>query len=415
MFRRFGVILKLSWKNLTASKARTFLTILGIIIGIAAVMIVMSVGTSAQSLILDQVRNVGSNLIIVLPGASKEDGPPAAAFGVVTTSLKNSDLEAMRNKRNVPHLAVATGYAQGTALASYKDQGYQITYQGVTSEFLSVESASIESGRFFTSEEDASMERIAVLGATRARDFFGTDDPLGKTLKIGELRFRIIGVMKERGSVAFGSPDKTVYVPLLTAQNLLLGSNYLSFVRATVDEEANIESTKEGIRSLLRDRHDITSEDADDFSVRSADSALNILKQVTDILKYFLVSVASVSLFVGGIGIMNIMLISMKQRIREIGLRKALGAINRDIVTQFIIESIFISFVGTAFGVVIGILVTWICAMVIQYLGYNWEFIVTFDSVFLAFLLSLVIGIVFGIYPARKAAQVSPTEALRYE
>ncbi len=415
MFNRLFIILRLAAQNLFSSKGRTFLTILGIIIGIASVIIVMSVGNSVQSLILDQVRNVGSNLVVVIPGASKEDGPPAVAFGIVTTTLINDDLLAIRKKSNVPHLDYAAGYSQGSALVRYRDQSYQTTVIGVSADMINVENAQVESGRFFSSEEDAGQSRIAVLGSTRAKDLFGSVNPIGKTVRIKDLNFRVIGVMKERGSAAFSNPDVNVFVPLLTAQNVLFGKNYLTYIRSKVDDEKNLTQTKEDIRALLRDRHDIAYDSEEDFSVRSFDTALGILTNVTDILKYFLVSVASISLVVGGIGIMNIMFISLQRRIREIGLRKAIGAMNRDIVFQVIAESVFVSLVGSFFGIVFGIAITFLTAIIIQHLGYTWTFLITPTSLMIAVGISILIGILAGLYPARFGARISPTEALRYE
>lgn len=415
MLQRLFVIIRLASKNLLASKARTFLTILGIIIGIAAVVIVMSVGDSAQSLILDQVRSVGSNLVGVLPGASKEDGPPAIAFGIVTTTLTNDDLSAIKKKTNVPHLVAATGYAQGSALAAYGKENYQTTVVGVNADFVRVENAEIASGRFFSQKEDLSQSRIAVLGYKRAKDLFGLSDPIGKTVHIKDLSFQIVGVFKERGSVGFSSPDSTIFVPLLAAQKSLFGINYLTEIHAKVDEEKNIPQTKEDIRKLLRDRHDIEHGEDEDFSVRSFDTALGILTNITNIIKYFLVSVAAIALVVGGIGIMNIMFISLQRRVREIGLRKAIGAMNRDIVFQVISESIFISFVGSIAGILLGVFITFIAAKIIVALGYNWTFIITSYSIVIAVSISFLIGILAGLYPARFGARISPTEALRYE
>ena len=415
MFQRLFIILRLAWQNLLASKARTFLTILGIIIGIAAVVVVMSVGNSAQALILDQVRNTGSNLVAVLPGASKENGPPAQALGIVTTTLTNDDLAAMRVKSNVPHLEFAAGYAQGSVLVRYGKESFQTTVVGTTSDFIRVENAFIDRGRFFAIEDDAEERRIAVLGSARAKDLFGSVNPVGKTVRLKDMNFTVIGVMKERGSAGFSSPDTNVYIPLFTAQNAVLGKNYLSSIRGKVDEEKNIAQTKEDIRSLLRNRHDIEKGAEEDFSVRGMETAIGILTNVTDILKYFLVSVAAVSLVVGGIGIMNIMFISLQRRVREIGLRKALGAMHRDIVFQVIVESVFIAFIGSVLGIVFGVCITFLAAMVIQKLGYAWTFLIAPSSIIAAVLVSIAIGILAGLYPARFGARVSPTEALRYE
>lgn len=415
MFNRLFVIFRLASQNLLASKGRTFLTILGIIIGIASVIIVMSVGNSAQSLILDEVRNVGSNLVVVLPGASKEDGPPALAFGIVTTTLVNDDMVAMRKKSNVPHLAFVSGYVQGSAITKYQDRSYQTTIVGVSADMINVENAELDRGRFFSTQDDSEQGRIAVLGSARARDLFGLVNPIGKIIRIKDLNFTVIGVMKERGSAGFSSPDGNVFVPILTAQNVLFGKDYLTYIRSKVDEEKNIPQTKEDIRKLLRDRHDILYGNEEDFSVRSFDTALGILTNVTNILKYFLVSVAGVSLLVGGIGIMNIMLISLQRRVREIGLRKAIGAMNLDITFQVITESIFVSLVGSFFGIILGVIITFVVARIIQYLGYEWTFLVTPYSLFLAVAISVLIGILAGLYPARFGARISPTEALRYE
>lgn len=415
MLNRLFIILRLAAQNLLASKGRTFLTILGIIIGIASVIIVMSVGNSAQSLILDEVRNVGSNLVVVLPGASKEDGPPALAFGIVTTTLVNDDMTAMRKKSNVPHLSFVSGYVQGNTTVKYQNKNYQTTVMGVSADMINVENAELDRGRFFSMQDDGEKGRIAVLGSTRAKDLFGLVDPVGKTIRIKDLNFTVIGVMKERGSAGFSSPDGNVFVPLLTAQNVLFGKKYLTYIRSKVDEEKNLEQTKEDIRELLRDQHDILYGDEEDFSVRSFDTALGILTNVTNILKYFLVSVAGVSLVVGGIGIMNIMLISLQRRVREIGLRKAIGAMNRDITFQVITESVFVSLVGSFFGIILGVMVTFIAAKIIQYLGYEWTFLITPYSLFFAVAISIFIGILAGLYPARFGARISPTEALRYE
>ncbi|MCA9364921.1 MAG: ABC transporter permease [Candidatus Moranbacteria bacterium] len=415
MFRLLILSFRNAYANLLASKARTFLTILGVVIGVGAVGVVMSVGASAQNLILDQIRGVGSNLIAILPGASDESGPPASVFGIVTTTLKNGDLDAIRNPRYVSHLGAVSGYVTGNFSLRSAYDTVQSSIQGVSSEYVDVEKTTLSSGRFFTSEENDQLSRVVVLGSERSVELFGERDPVGSHLKIGNTDFLVIGVLEERGSVAFSNPDMFVFVPLLTAQKILLGTDYLNFIRAKVDREENIDVVREDIRTLLRSRHGLSGPEEDDFSVRSIASALALVSGVTDVLRFFLVGVAAVSLIVGGIGIMNVMFIVLGQRIREIGLRKALGARRRDIFFQFVFEAIFISLCGGLVGFLLGIFVTWFVSIVVVSLGYDWDFLITFDAVLLAFLISMVLGIVFGSYPARRASRVSPIEALRYE
>jgi putative ABC transport system permease protein len=405
--------MKMAWKNLSASKFRTFLTILGIVIGIASVILVMSVGASAQQLILGQIRAVGSNLVGILPGASEEKGPPASALGVVTTTLTMSDIEAIKKQNS--HIVAVSGYVSGSATVSYKNESLTMTYQGVSAELPDVEKILIGEGRFFTKDENGGLSRVVVLGADRSKDLFGAEDPLGKTVSFGDLNFSVVGVLEKRGSSGFSNPDQMVFVPLLTAQKLLLGIDYINLSRMKVDDENNIAFVSEDIRTILRERHNLKGDKEDDFSVRNTADALTILTNVTNVLKYFLTFVAGISLFVGGIGIMNIMLIALKQRIREVGLRKALGARNADIEFQFLVEAVFISLAGGVLGFILGMSLTYLASVIIQSLGYEWEFILTFQSALVALAVVLFIGIFFGLYPARKAAQVSPMEALRYE
>lgn len=407
--------IKISYNNLRASKFRSFLTILGIIIGISSVILVMAIGSSAQALILDQVQGVGSNLIGILPGASDEKGPPASVIGVVTTTLKYEDLEALLQKKNVPNVVSGVGYVTGSATVKSATENFSTSYQGVTDQMIDVEKTGTSKGRFFSKEESVNLSRVAVLGWKRAQDLFPNEDPVGKTISLKDLNFTVIGVMEKRGSVAFSTPDDMIFVPLFTAQKLLLGINYLNFIRVKVDAVENIPRAKADVMALLRDRHDIKDPKDDDFSVRDTAQALSLLTNITNVLKYFLVSIASISLLVGGVGIMNIMLIAVSQRIREVGLRKAVGARNKDIVTQFIIESIFITLVGGVIGILFGILLSYLASVVITALGYSWQFIISPQSIVIATAVSFLIGILFGLYPATKAAKISPMEALSYE
>ena len=407
--------IKIAYRSLLTAKLRFMLTVLGVVIGVAAVIMVMAIGASAQKLVLSQVENVGSNLVVVLPGASEESGPPAQALGIVTTTLKNDDLKALRERRNVPHLSAVSGYVTGSATAESEVDSFELTYQGVSPEMIGVENIEVALGRFFFPEEEGDLSRVVVLGATRAKELFTNRDPLGETLKINDNPFKVIGVLEERGSAAFSNPDTLIYVPLVTAQKILLGIDYLNFARGKADAPENIERTMADMTLLLRDRHDLEEDEESDFSVRSTKAALGVLTNITNVLKYFLIAISSISLLVGGIGIMNSMLISVSQRVREIGLRKAVGARPQHIITQFLIESSFITLVGGCIGMVFGVAIAYLAAIIIPTLGYDWQFLVPLSSLVIGFSVSLIIGITFGLYPAFKAAKVSPMEALRYE
>ncbi|EKD58456.1 MAG: ABC superfamily ATP binding cassette transporter, membrane protein [uncultured bacterium] len=398
-----------------AAKFRSFLTMLGIIIGIASVIVVMAIGASAQQLIVDQVSGIGSNLVGVLPGASDEKGPPASALGIVITTLKLDDLKAVLQKKNVPNASVASGYVTGVGTAIFESSSFQSSFQGVSASFPEVEAIEIGEGRFFTDEEDDGLSRVAVLGNQRATDLFGSENPVGKVFSLKDVNFKVIGVLEKRGSAGFTNSDSVIYVPLQTAQKILLGIDYLNFMRVKIDSADAIERSVADIEYTLRAQHNIKNSADDDFSVRNTAQALATLTNITNILKYFLAGIAAISLVVGGIGIMNIMLISVQQRIREVGLRKAVGARNRHIITQFLIEAVFLTLVGGILGIILGTTISFLASVVIKYLGYSWQFIISFWSIIVATSVAGAIGIIFGLYPAKKAARISPMEALRYE
>ncbi|MBM3256146.1 MAG: FtsX-like permease family protein [Candidatus Moranbacteria bacterium] len=407
--------IKISYQNLNGAKFRSFLTMLGIIIGVASVIVVMSIGGSAQKLILSQIKGIGSNLIGILPGASEEEGPPAMALGITITTLKYKDYEALLDSRKAPDIVDAAAYVTGTALVKSPSETRQVNYQGVTASLINVENVSVEQGRFFIKQEDTNLARVAVLGSATAKDLFPNVDPVGKNIVIKDQSFTVVGVLEKRGSSGFSNTDEEMFVPLYTAQKILLGIDHLTFIRAKVANEANVERTIADVKSTLREQHNIKDSADDDFSVRSTAQALEILTTITNVLKYFLTSIAAISLLVGGVGIMNIMLVSVKQRIWEIGLRQAVGAKKRDIVLQFLIESIFITFSGGIAGITLGGSVAFLSSLVIQKLGYEWEFSLPIQSILFATGIAILIGLIFGMYPASKAGRVSPMEALRYE
>lgn len=388
---------------------------LGIIIGVGAVVLIMSLGAGAQSLIVGQLDSFGSDLIGVLPGASDEKGPPAVVFGIKVTSLKHDDVLAFKDPKNSPHVKSAVSYYEIPAPLYFKDIIYDSTIVGATGDFVEIEKTEMAKGRFFSDEEMDSSLRLAILGSTVADELFNGSDPIGKKIKIKNQSVEVLGVFEEKGKSGFSDPNDRVIVPLAFAQKILAGVNYISSARMRVDDVENIDVAMEDIRATLRDRHDIDNPADDDFSVRSFRDALELVTTVTNAIKYFLAAMAALSLLVGGVGIMNIMLVSVKERTREIGLRKALGAKSRQIRQQFLLESISLTLVGGIIGFLIGVLFAFLISVVVKALGYDWDFNIPFGAFVLAFGVSTLIGIVFGLYPAAAAAKLDPIEALRYE
>jgi len=385
---------------------------LGIIIGVAAVISIMSIGASAQDLLLAQVRAMGTNLISVLPGASDEMGPPATALGIEITTLKYEDALALEK---IPQLTSVCSYIKGQGTMSYFKQTKDFNYTGVTPSYLEVEDASLESGRFIRKEENDSLARVVVLGSQVKEELFGQEEPLDKRIKINQISFKVIGLMEERGVVTFENQDGQVFIPLKTAQKLLLGIEHLAFIRAKVDKSENIDLAIGQIEDILRYRHNISDPAKDDFSVRSTAQALDILGIITQSLKMFLALVAAISLVVGGIGIMNIMFVVVNERTREVGLRKALGARRKDILVQFLLESATMTLLGGVIGIILGIVIALVVTVGVNWYGYDWQFIITPLSVFISTLMAVSVGLVFGLWPANRASKLNPIEALRYE
>ena len=404
--------IKTSLDNLVLQKSRSFLTMLGIIIGVAAVISIMAVGASAQDLLLSQVRSMGSNLIGVLPGAADESGAPAAMFGIEVTTLTNEDALAVED---LPYITAVSPYVRGRATLSYLNNSKDFDYSGVGAGYINVEDTEVETGRFFKQEENDSLSRVVILGSGVKEELFGQNDPINKRIKIGQVSFKVIGVMEERGVAMFQNQDDLVFVPVRTAQKMLLGINHLAFLRAKVDDENNVGLAISQVENTLRFRHHIKDPEKDDFTIKSTDQALDILGSITQGLKLFLAVVAAISLIVGGIGIMNIMFVVVNERTREVGLRKALGAKRKDILIQFLIESAVMTLIGGIIGIIFGILISLVISIGVNYFGYEWQFIVTPVSVFVSTFMAISVGIIFGLWPANRASKLSPIEALRYE
>lgn len=410
--KSYLLVLRLALSGILENKTRTLLTMLGIIIGIASVITIMSVGAGAESLITSSVKKIGTNLVGVLPGASNDNGPPAAAMGISITTLTKDDAEALAK---LPHIEGISAYSNGTGEIVAGKETIDGTFNGITADYPIVENHAVERGRFFTTAEERASKKVAVLGSELRDDLFPHTDALGKNITIRGIPFRVIGVLEKKGASLVNNPDTQLFIPLSTAQKILLGVRHLGLMRIKIDDEKNVESAMENIRRILRQRHDITNPDDDDFSVRSLSQAVETLSGITSALRFFLASIAAISLIVGGIGITNIMLMSVTERTREIGLKKAIGARPEQIQGQFLLEAVLLTGTGGVLGMIFGTLFSLLIATIAWHLEYDWTFSVSPASLGISFFVALFVGIVFGLSPAERASKLKPIEALRYE
>jgi putative ABC transport system permease protein len=409
---------KTATRSLTHGKMRSILTMLGIVIGIASVIVLMSIGQSAQDLILGQVQGIGSNLIIITPGAPSNGkfSPPASAQGIVITSLKQQDVDAVGRE---PSVLAAAPLVTGQAEAVYGNNDATVSYQGVTANMFSIRNLSIGQGVQFTQADVDSANSVAVIGPDLAITLFGPYvDPIGKTMRLKNISFRIVGVLSKGGSGPFGVDQGTVVIiPVTIAQQQLLGTSYFNDILVEANPQYDIAFVQSRVSFVLQQDHGITDPNKDDFTIQTQADILSLLSSITSIFTLFLAAIASISLVVGGIGIMNIMLVSVTERTREIGLRKAVGATDKDILQQFLIESVLLTFAGGAIGILAGATVVTLVYVVLNtfFSSVGWVFAFPISAVILALVVSCVAGITFGIYPARQAGKKNPIDALRYE
>ncbi len=411
-----GTILQQGIKEIAAHKGKSFLTMLGVMIGVMSVILINGVGTGAQNLFLNQITTSGTNLISILPGRSDEKGgPPAAAQGIVITTLTADDAIALENNPSLPHILYSGVYVRGSGTLSYLNRNVTVTFAGTRANKNAIEDATVQSGRYFSLEEEKSIAKVIVLGSQIKQELFGDDPAIGTKVKINGQTFLVIGVMEPRGQAAFQNQDTQVFMPYSTVQKLLLGINYVNTIRVKVASAEQMDETIQTIKVILRNRHGLLSAEDDDFTVFNNTQGLETLTSITNGVKFFLAAIAAISLIVGAIGITNIMLISVRERVREIGLRKAVGARKSQILLQFLLEAILLTSIGGILGIMLGELAAFVVARIAIGQGFKWEYSISMTSILIAFGLSVMIGIISGVYPASKAANLDPISALRYE
>ncbi len=410
--------LRIALRALSANKLRSILTMLGIIIGVGAVITLLSVGRGVERYVTGQFQSIGSNLLFVVPGQLTASGGPPRTRGNAGSSLTMRDVQALRDPLRAPDvISVAPEVSRFNPVKSGKRE---ITSQvgGVEAEYAAVRNWEIEAGRFITPEDVASHARVAVIGQSVVTGLFPEEEDIAsRTIEINGVTFRIVGVLQKRGGSGFGDEDNQVFVPITTAQSRLFpsrtssGDYRVSVIYVQAASEERMDAASGQITEVLRETHSITYSNDDDFSVISQADLISIFGQITGVLTLFLGAIAAISLLVGGIGIMNIMLVSVTERTREIGIRKAVGAKRRDILAQFLLEAIVLSLIGGFVGIALGAG----GAAAVSRLQSDFQTFVTFDSVALATGFSAAVGLFFGIYPATRAARLNPIDALRYE
>jgi putative ABC transport system permease protein len=403
------VIFRVAFRALARNKLRSVLTMLGIIIGVSAVIAMVSIGQGAQASVQEQIANVGTNMLFVGAGSMNMGGVRSGAGSTSTNTLTVEDIEAI--KREVPSVAMASPVVRASAQLVFGNQNWNTSIQGVSEEYPQIRKWAISGGEFFSEGDVRGAARVAVLGQTVVDSLFPGLDPVGQMIRVRELSFRVVGVLAKRGQDPQGrDQDDVVLAPFTTVQKKLLSITHLQFANISAVSPAATYTAEEQITSLLRQRHKLGPNQENDFFVRNMTDVADAADETNRIMTILLGSIASVSLLVGGIGIMNIMLVSVTERTREIGIRMAIGARSSQVRTQFLIESIALSLAGGTSGILLGVTLS---ILIPGLLG--WPTFVSFASILGSVVFSAMVGIFFGYYPARKAAGLDPIEALRYE
>lgn len=410
-------VVRTAASSLGAHKSRSVLTVVGIVVGILAVMLVVSVGAGAEALILSQIEGLGANTLIVLPGKQpKGPADPSVVDVLYSDSLKERDVDALRRTSNVPAVQDVMPIVFGVTTVSHEGETYTPMVLGGTELFEQIFGLHPKVGSFYAADDVSRKAPVAVIGAKVATELFGESDALGEQIRIGDLHARVIGVLPKKGQVLFFNADESIYIPVSSAQQYVFGQKHYSRIIVTVANHDDVPAAVSDITLTLRAVHDIDNPDNDDFSVSTQEDIADAVGTVTSALTVFLGAVAAISLVVGGVGIMNIMLVSVTERTKEIGLRKALGATSGNILYQFLLESVTLTSLGGVIGITLGALGSYgISVALSTYMGINWQFIFPTSAAVLGVALSFCIGLVFGAYPAYQASRKSPLEALRYE
>lgn len=398
---------KQGFKILNANKVRTGLSMLGILIGVAAVVAMLALGRGAQKAIETQLSSLGSNLLVVRPGSISMAGVHLEIGAA--TRLTIDDVTAI--EETIPSVKDASGSVMGRGQITFQDKNWNTQVLGTGTAYATMRASVPEIGRFFTETENRERSLVAVIGATIVREVFEGQNPIGEFIKINKVNFKVVGILPEKGATGWRDQDDVVVIPVLTAMHRLFGKDYVDYIDIEVIDASLIEQAEEQVMALMLSRHKVPmSQQQDAFQIRNMSDIKAAMSESSKTMSLLLSSIAAISLLVGGIGIMNIMLVSITERTREIGLRKAIGARRSDILTQFLAESVVISAVGGLLGVVIG----WIIINLITFIT-GWSNSISVSSVVLALIFSASVGIVFGLYPAKKASLLNPIEALRYE
>lgn len=408
---------KISLRNLWSYKGRSFLTILGMVIGITAVIVIFSAGSGLRALLHQQIESYGSDTIEVevkTPAVSKTSFANAAsmAMGATITTLKIADMEAALK---LPNVEDAYAGVMAQEQATYGDQRQRALILALGASAQNIDNTKLRAGRFFTDDEDRGLARVAVLGPEMKDNLFGDSDALGQYVKIDRVNFKVVGVLEARGATAFMNMDNSVYIPVRTAQKLVLGIDNIVFFMVKMKDGKLLDQTVADLNFLMRERHRTFTPEKEDFAVTSMAEARQTIDKVFNYLTFLLIALAAISLLVGGVGIMNVMFISVRERTYEIGLRKALGATNKNILWQFLIETALVAVVAGVIGIILGALFSFALYLGASAKGFSWPFSLPVNAILIATGFSVGFGFLFGILPARTAAKLDPIQALRFE